>query len=693
MKRILSQFTHASVIGCLLISMDAAASAQVNTIKVQDATASASDAIIIDVTTDAALSQVGAVDLNVRFDPEILKINGVIGSITGEVLTFSPEPGLLRTLQINPTGATVAADMPVLQLEVSVLPEAVSGTLAFIEIVDEADESFETFAATPVVPPSAQPFSSIPGMLFVESGQEVNTLTVTPQMVNAEVGETVAFSIEAELITGNIAFIEDLPAGTGRFLDIVQVGNTLQGTYEIEVTPDLLGASTITIAVEDDQSPPSRIEATIALQVTRPPYDEVILAQGFGGSTDLHIRNVAPNLAFPIIGIWRSFPAMPVEFEEIVGGGRERAVYVSTGDVDADGQEDLVTTFGPIVQEATFPSLFVVRNPRNKGLVASPWEAFPTNKPGESINYVTGEMRSAVGDFLGSGTPQIALAQGYGSNGIVRLWQINNTPGENPWKIVGQFAGLEDTGQHASFSNNLNGGVTLAAGDLTGDGVDELVAGQINGPSSAARFQVLSNFAANTNEAGVVIDASRIDHVALPFPFYGNGGIELAVADVNGDGDQDIIAASQGNARNFGDNRDQLPLGLISFLFPRVDNGQVTGFDRPAGFPIINVFPDVVNPSGAVSVAAGELNGDPSDGAELIVGTGSLREIVGFDITPVLAAPQSRYVLVKPNFTADGREITSITTLILDSNRGFQTFGGDFYPESGAIFVGVVESD
>lgn len=411
-------------------------------------------------------------------------------------------------------------------------------------------------------------------------------------------------------------------------------------------------------------------------ELPTPYVDEAIIAQGFGGNNLINIRNMDSRSSQPITSVLRAMSGAGAAFRNRIGGGTARATYVTTGDVNGDGSADLVITFGPIAADADYPNIVVVRDAKTLEVIGHSFMAFPTGDQSD-VNYNAGEIRSAVGDFLGNGKNQIAVAQGYNGHGVVRLYQYTGEPAPNAYESVGQINGLVA----AAKTGNANGGVTLAAGDIDGDGRDELLVGQTASDTSAALFHLI-----DINSNGGV--ERRTPFAAFPKKYRGNGGIELAVADLNGDGTQEIIAASQGNPRHFGDERDNVPFNLISVIQPIVENGNVTGFLRLKS-GIINTFDEEVNPSGSISIAAAELDGEISDGKELLIGTGSMLKIDGQDITPILPSPQSKYMTLKVNH--DGSAVTG-SSVPIGSKRGFNAFVGDANPSSGAIFVGALNS-
>ena len=80
--------------------------------------------------------------------------------------------------------------------------------------------------------------------------------------------------------------------------------------------------------------------------------------------------------------------------------------------------------------------------------------------------------------------------------------------------------------QFAPYGNSFQGGVRVATGDLTGDGVDEIVTGP--GWSIVAEVHVYT-------QDGVLLTSF------LPYGPTFQGGVQVAVADVDGDGLNDII--------------------------------------------------------------------------------------------------------------------------------------------------------
>lgn len=420
-------------------------------------------------------------------------------------------------------------------------------------------------------------------------------------------------------------------------------------------------------------------------------YDELIVAQGEGGQSIVQIRNFNPQKK-SLTSVLQSFQGLAGALLKSAGGGAGRATYISSGDLNNDGSPEVVLSFGPIVEDATYPNMVVVKNADTRAVMGNAFQAFPQGTNSD-VNYNGGDIRTAVGDFIGSGTRQIAVAAGFGGNGMVRLFQYTGKPAPEGWAVVGQFYGLPPALTAQGATDPVHIGLTLAAGNLDDDPQDELVVGQGNGPLSQTIFHVL-----DINKKGQI--EARHPYAGFKPKFRGAGGIELAVGDLDGDGVNEIIAASQGNRRNYGDERDAAPLNTIGIIRPvlsapagggigntamAVAERTLSGFERPSGANAIAVFDEERNPSGAMSLAIGEFDGNTKNGAELAIGTGSLRDATDRSVDADKVPPEARYRFMKVEF--EGTAIKGAVNSI-GSAAGFPAFPKDIEPNSRAIYLG-----
>lgn len=395
--------------------------------------------------------------------------------------------------------------------------------------------------------------------------------------------------------------------------------------------------------------------------------DEIVLAQGEGGSNLVSIRNFDNQAGIPVNSQIDSYRVLNNTIINSIGGGSGRTTYLSSGDLNHDGYMDLVFTFGVVKDTAAHPNIVIPFDLKTKQPIGHSFSAFP-NGTENSVRNNSGELRTAVGDFMMDGQNLMAVAQGFGSqNGLVRLFRYTGQPRPNSWQIVSQFQPLDDR----PTQNNANGGVTLIAGDLDNDGLDELLVGQTNSNTSLTQFTVID------------VDPNGINHVrnnfvAFPPGFRGQGGIELTVTDLNGDGMKEIVAAGKGNIGTSDTGN------VFSIIRPVVVNNQITGFTRPDNAIIKIIGNDLINPGGGLSIASGELDGDSSNGDEIVFGSGE-------------GAPQSFYRVMKINYDPNQGEsgaVTSFTYLIgPPRNLDFvvNAFVNEFNPSSGAVYVGTID--
>jgi hypothetical protein len=219
-------------------------------------------------------------------------------------------------------------------------------------------------------------------------------------------------------------------------------------------------------------------------------------------------------------------------FEKTFLGG----VYVAAGDVNGDGRADIIVGRGSGKGEVR------VFNGANGSLLSG----FFAYGPGAAGFYGTG-VYVAAGDVNGDGRADVITGSTGGMSGpLVKVFD-----GTNASLLRSFFA----------YSPNFHGGVFVAAGDVNGDGRDDIVTGA--GPGSAAHVKVF--------------DAVTLQAIDSFFAYPGfQGGVRVAVGDVNGDGIPDIITgAGKGPAQPLHAFDGQSLAALDSFfaLDPRTSKG------------------------------------------------------------------------------------------------------------------------
>jgi len=171
----------------------------------------------------------------------------------------------------------------------------------------------------------------------------------------------------------------------------------------------------------------------------------------------------------------------------------------------------------------------------------------------------TGGVQTALADVNGDLIPDLIVAAGVGGAPRVAIYDGVNW---NP--IFDSFV----------FESELRGGVTVAAGDVNGDGFAELIVGAGVGGGPRVRVLDLKN------------DVVLYDFFA--FDSNQRGGVNLAAGDINNDGTTDLIIGA----------------GIGTEPVVRVLDGSNPTIELRSFSPYSRLY------RGGVSVAAGDLNGD-----------------------------------------------------------------------------------
>ncbi len=275
---------------------------------------------------------------------------------------------------------------------------------------------------------------------------------------------------------GTVRF--DYTASNGTFSDTASVTILVQGRSVASFTQFAVsgGSGSQDVFVYDattgDEAPayqvtpftsaeaPGGIRVALA-DVTGDGVPDVIAGTGPGVSASVRILDGATQEPLSTI---TPFPLDP----SFTGG-----VYVAAGDLNGDGFAEIVITpdqgGGPVV--AIYNGSDFVELKRFFGIEGDP-------------NF-RGGARPALGDLNGDGFLDVLISAGFQGGPRVALFDGSNllstASNMQPSKIVGDFF---------VFEQSLRDGAFLAAGDIDGDGMAELITG--GGPQGGPRIRAFS---------------------------------------------------------------------------------------------------------------------------------------------------------------------------------------------------------
>ena len=222
-----------------------------------------------------------------------------------------------------------------------------------------------------------------------------------------------------------------------------------------------------------------------AADVNRDSVPDVIVGAGTGGGS--HVKVFDGGTGAEI----RSFFAY--------GAGFTGGVFVAGGDVNGDGFADIITGAGET--GGSHVKVF-------DGQTGAEIRSFFAYGPG-----FTGGVRVAAADFDRDGLDEIVTAAGFTGAPHVKVF--------SPLGI--------ETRSFFAYATNFTGGVYVAAGDVDGDGIADIIIGA--GAGGGPHVRVFEG-----ESLGVMSEF-------FAFPDTYLGGARVGVADVTGDGRLEVLAA------------------------------------------------------------------------------------------------------------------------------------------------------
>jgi uncharacterized repeat protein (TIGR01451 family) len=336
---------------------------------------------------------------------------------------------------------------------------------------------------------------------------------------------------------------------------------TITASYQVPLSylgPNPIENTAVVTSATAD-SDPSNGSSTVRTIVARTSCDlngdgksELVIGAGPYGGPHVRVLDVSGGTAIELASFFAYDPGF--------GGG----VFVACGDVSGDGVPDIITGAGdpgggPHVRAFSY-------NGGNPVEIAS-FFAYDL--------AFTGGVRVAVGDVTGDGVAELITGAGPGMGPLVRVFSLS---GGTVTEIRSFYA----------YDPAFGGGVFVAAGDVTGDGKADIVTGA-GDPGGGPHVRAFDY------NGGNLIEIASFFAYDLAF----TGGVRVAAGDVTGDGIAEIITAPG-------------PFGRPQVRIMKISGGVVSELSH---------F-DAYDPAfgGGVFVAAPDLTGDGK--ADIVIGAG-----------------------------------------------------------------------
>jgi uncharacterized protein YkwD len=222
-------------------------------------------------------------------------------------------------------------------------------------------------------------------------------------------------------------------------------------------------------------------------------FDDIITGAGAGGGPHVKVFDGKTG------SVLTSFFAY--------GAGFAGGVFVAAGDVNGDGHADIITGAGA----GGGPHVRVISGANGQELAS--YFAYPAG--------FLGGVNVAAGDVNGDGKADVITGAGAGGGPLVRVFNAaTSTP------LFSFYA----------YATTFAGGVTVAAGDVNGDGRADIITGA--GAGGGPHVQVFSG-------------ADRtVLRSFFAYPANFTGGVRVAARDQDGDGRADILVGGGAGAAN-----------------------------------------------------------------------------------------------------------------------------------------------
>jgi len=499
--------------------------------------------------------------------------------------------------------ATQPADYTSTSGKLTFAPNDTTKTIVVPVKGDNADEPDEDFTVNLSAPTNGATISDATGKGLISDDDP------TPGLPSVSVGNATASEGDAATFTFTLSAASES--------DVTVNYSTADGTAKAasDYTAVPAGVATIpagqttkTVDVQTTEDTTHETQEAFTLTINSASNANVDQAKKTGTGT-INDDDAAPSVpqittgagpgGGPHIQSFNKFNNDPPAVASFMDGAESTGKRVARGDVDGDGIDEIITGSGP-----------------GSSAVVSVYSATGQLKA-SSFAYAGGRFYGGVfvaaGDIDGDGKAEVITGAGPGGGPHVIVWKVT-APTLTP--VDGGFMAY----------GNFGGGVTVAAGDVNGDGKDDIITGP--GAGGGPDVEVFSGAATHPRLFGFM---AYTDPNAQP---NWTGGINVAAGDLNNDGKAEIVVVPW-------------PGGG-----PHLRTFNNDGTLRNGG-----IFAGNPNFTGGLTVAVGDLTGDGN--AEIIVGAWSQTNAVkGYtaDLAPLSTVDFKPYgTFGGGNFVAIGR--------------------------------------
>jgi predicted phosphodiesterase len=224
--------------------------------------------------------------------------------------------------------------------------------------------------------------------------------------------------------------------------------------------------------------------------------DEIAAGAGFGGGPQVRIFGADGKLLDQFYTFKKKY---------------RKGLDVAAGDVDNNGKDEIAVS--KFSGEKAKVKIF--RDNKKKSVLFSR-NAFPKLKSGASVTF---------GDVYGDKKTEIIIGATGEAKAKVKIFKVED--GNRRGKLVGEFY---------PFSKEYKNGVDVAAGDVDGDGEEEIIVSKLNELSQIRVFKY--------NDGKVLLLKEF-----RAFPKKYENGVNIETFDVDSDGEEEIIV-SQNRGEN-----------------------------------------------------------------------------------------------------------------------------------------------